>query len=139
MEVNNNTSVTKVQSAQPIQQLQNTFDQSEQKQTRDLNNNELNSDSCNGQNKGSTSSDGKNAFQTLSKQDLQKAMETAQKLIEPHQKEVELKLFDKLDTYYVQIVDKETKQVIGEIPPKQLLEIHAEVLEKLGLLVDKKI
>jgi flagellar protein FlaG len=143
MGVISNASVTKVQSVQPLQPLQNTPDQSDSNQTSNLNNannsNGINTDSSNEQTKDSTNSDGKKNSQNLSQQELKKAMETAQKLIEPHQTEVELKMFDKLDTYYLQIIDKDTKQVIGEVPAKQLLEIHAQVLEKLGLLVDKKV
>jgi flagellar protein FlaG len=46
--------------------------------------------------------------------------------------------FDKLQTYYVQVQDVNTHQVIREIPPKKFLEMYASVAEKLGLIVNDK-
>ncbi|KAA0966776.1 flagellar protein FlaG [Sporosarcina sp. ANT_H38] len=46
---------------------------------------------------------------------------------------------DKLNEYYVTIVDSTTDEVIREIPSKKLLDIHAAMREFVGLLVDKKI
>lgn len=46
---------------------------------------------------------------------------------------------DKLNQYYVTIIDSKTDEVIREIPPKKLLDIHAAMREFVGLLVDRKI
>ncbi|RYL95801.1 flagellar protein FlaG [Sporolactobacillus sp. THM7-4] len=48
-------------------------------------------------------------------------------------------LHNKLNQYYVQIVDEETKQVIREIPPKKFLDMYAAIAEKMGLIVNKRI
>ena len=49
------------------------------------------------------------------------------------------KLHDKLNEYYVTIVDMKTDEVVREIPSKKLLDIHAAMREFVGLLVDRKV
>lgn len=46
---------------------------------------------------------------------------------------------DELERYYVTVIDNETQEVIKEIPPRKLLDMHAAMMEFMGLLVDKKI
>ncbi|MBS4200378.1 flagellar protein FlaG [Bacillus sp. FJAT-49732] len=46
---------------------------------------------------------------------------------------------DKLNEYYVTIVDEVTHEVVKEIPAKRMLDIFAAMTEYLGLMVDKKI
>ena len=46
---------------------------------------------------------------------------------------------EKLNEYYVTIVDSQTDEVVREIPSKKLMDIHAAMREFVGLLVDRKI
>ncbi|MCR2822385.1 flagellar protein FlaG [Lederbergia panacisoli] len=46
---------------------------------------------------------------------------------------------DKLNEYYVTIVDEISQEVVKEIPAKRMLDIFAAMTEYLGLMVDKKI
>jgi flagellar protein FlaG len=46
---------------------------------------------------------------------------------------------DKLQEYYVTIVDEQTKEVVREIPVKKILDMYAAMTEFVGLMVDKKI
>jgi flagellar protein FlaG len=46
---------------------------------------------------------------------------------------------DKLQEYYVTIVDDKSREVIKEIPSKKVLDMHAAMTEFIGLMVDKKI
>ncbi|MBS4178300.1 flagellar protein FlaG [Lederbergia citrea] len=46
---------------------------------------------------------------------------------------------DKLNEYYVTIIDEVTKEIVREIPPKKMLDMFAAMTEFLGLMVDKKI
>ena len=46
---------------------------------------------------------------------------------------------DKLNEYYVTIIDEVTREVVKEIPPKKLLDMFAAMTEVLGIMVDKKI
>ncbi|HJF31267.1 MAG TPA: flagellar protein FlaG [Sporosarcina psychrophila] len=53
--------------------------------------------------------------------------------------QLRFKFHEKLNEYYVTIVDSKTDEVIREIPSKKLMDIHAEMREFVGLLVDRKI
>lgn len=53
--------------------------------------------------------------------------------------QLRFKFHDKLNEYYVTIVDSKTDEVIREIPSKKLMDIHAAMREFVGLLVDQKI
>ncbi|MFJ7932839.1 flagellar protein FlaG [Sporosarcina sp. NPDC096371] len=53
--------------------------------------------------------------------------------------QLRFKFHDKLNEYYVTIVDSTTDEVIREIPSKKLMDIHAAMREFVGLLVDEKI
>ena len=53
--------------------------------------------------------------------------------------QLRFKFHEKLNEYYVTIVDSKTDEVIREIPSKKLLDIHAAMREFVGLLVDRKI
>ncbi|MEW4221539.1 flagellar protein FlaG [Rossellomorea marisflavi] len=46
---------------------------------------------------------------------------------------------DRLNEYYVTIVDDITQEVVKEIPAKKFLDMHADMAEFMGLLVDKKV
>ena len=59
--------------------------------------------------------------------------------LQPSQTSLKFKLHDKLNEYYVTIVDDRTQEVVKEIPSKKLLDIYAAMTDFLGLVVDKKI
>ncbi|KAB2336793.1 flagellar protein FlaG [Cytobacillus depressus] len=46
---------------------------------------------------------------------------------------------EKLQKYYVTLINDETKETVREIPPKKLLDMYASMKEYLGLFVDNKI
>ena len=53
--------------------------------------------------------------------------------------QLRFRFHDKLNEYYVTIVDLKTDEVVREIPSKKLMDIHAAMREFVGLLVDQKI
>jgi len=61
------------------------------------------------------------------------------KFLETANTQLRFKFHEKLNEYYVTIVDSSTDEVIREIPSKKLLDIHAAMREFVGLLVDQKI
>ncbi|WP_226643267.1 flagellar protein FlaG [Mesobacillus subterraneus] len=61
------------------------------------------------------------------------------KLLEPVQTSLKFKYHEKLDEYYVTLIDDETQEVLRELPPKKLLDIYAAMTEFLGIIVDRKI
>jgi flagellar protein FlaG len=59
--------------------------------------------------------------------------------IQPINTSIKFVLHEKLNDYYVTIIDDHTHEVIKEIPSKKLLDTYANMMEFVGLLVDKKI
>lgn len=81
----------------------------------------------------------KNEEKRITKETLEKTVEGLNKFLEPTHTSLKFQMHEKLQEYYVTIVDSETNQVIKEIPPKKLLDIHAAMLESIGLIVDHRI
>lgn len=46
---------------------------------------------------------------------------------------------EKLEKYYVTLVNSETDEVVREVPDKKLMDMYASMLEFIGVLIDKKI
>lgn len=94
-------------------------------QTRVSNNDNVNSDSqANGR--------------AVSKEEIEKTLQGANKLIEPTQFHLQFELHEKLNEYYVKVVDNQTEEVIREIPSKEWLDFYAAMTEIVGLFVDKR-
>lgn len=66
-------------------------------------------------------------------------IESMNTFLETSNTQLRFKFHDKLNEYYVTIVDPQTEEVIREIPSKKLMDIHAAMREFVGLLVDRKI
>lgn len=73
------------------------------------------------------------------KQKVEEVVKGLNKFLEPAHTSMRFKLHEKLNEYYVTIVNDNTDEVIKEIPSKKLLDTYAAMAEHLGLLVDKKI
>ncbi len=73
------------------------------------------------------------------KEDIEKMISGVNQFLTPSHTSAKFVLHEKLNDYYVQIVDDRTQEVIKEIPPKKFLDMYAAMLDFMGLLVDKKI
>ncbi|TCS83306.1 flagellar protein FlaG [Tepidibacillus fermentans] len=76
---------------------------------------------------------------TISKEQLEKEIESVNQFLKSSQTSIKFQLHDKLHEYYVQIIDENTKEVIKEIPPKKFLDMYANIMEQIGLIVDHRI
>ncbi|MGB2870893.1 flagellar protein FlaG [Psychrobacillus psychrotolerans] len=65
--------------------------------------------------------------------------ESMNKFLEGSNSELRFEFHEKLNEYYVTIVDPKTHVVIKEIPSKKLMDAHAAMREFNGLFVNKKI
>lgn len=81
----------------------------------------------------------KDADGMLSKERLADTVDKLNSFLEPGRRNLKFELHDKLEKYYVTVVDSETSEIIKEIPPKKLLDMYAAMAEFMGILVDKKI
>ncbi len=72
------------------------------------------------------------------KEQLQKIVNNFNELIPTHTS-LKFELHEKLEKYYVKVIDDKTKEVVKEIPSKKMLDMYAAMKEFLGLMVDEKI
>lgn len=77
--------------------------------------------------------------QKLSKDKLQQAVDSVNELFEISHNTSKFVMHEGLDRYYVQLIDKESKEVVKEIPPKKLLDAFYEMQKLVGMVVDEKI
>ncbi|WP_018930997.1 flagellar protein FlaG [Gracilibacillus lacisalsi] len=75
----------------------------------------------------------------LNKDQLQSMVDGLNSFLEPSNTSIRYELHDKLDRYYVTIVDRDTDEVVKEIPPKKMLDVYASMAELMGFIVDEKI
>ena len=73
------------------------------------------------------------------KEVIENHINTLNNYLEPTKTSLKFQLHDKLNEYYVQIIDTNTDEVIKEIPSKKFLDRYAATAELLGFMVDQKI
>jgi flagellar protein FlaG len=78
-------------------------------------------------------------FGEKKKEKLDEIVNGLNHFLEPAHTSVRFKLHEKLNEYYVVIVNDNTDEVVKEIPAKKLLDTYAAMAEHIGLLVDRKI
>ncbi|MEC0234305.1 flagellar protein FlaG [Paenibacillus kribbensis] len=67
-------------------------------------------------------------------QQLQKAIEA----IQGPQKMFEISVHEKTHTIMIKVLNKETGDLIREVPPEKILDVAARMMEITGIIVDKK-
>ncbi|MCM3718459.1 flagellar protein FlaG [Fictibacillus phosphorivorans] len=73
------------------------------------------------------------------KETLEKVIDAMNDMLIPAHTSTKFVLHEKLNDYYVQILDEVTKDVVKEIPNKKFLDMYAEMIDFMGIFVDKKI
>ncbi|KQU57604.1 hypothetical protein ASG66_17810 [Bacillus sp. Leaf406] len=74
----------------------------------------------------------------VSAKSLQNAVNGMNDVVSSTNTHLKFEYHDRLNEYYVTIVDDLTQEVVKEIPAKKFLDMHADMAEFIGLLVDKK-
>lgn len=72
------------------------------------------------------------------KEDLQKAVEQANRVIFNNDNHFEFKMHERTGRMMVKLVDNETKEIIKEIPPEKILDLVASIWDLVGILVDER-
>ncbi|WP_066192338.1 MULTISPECIES: flagellar protein FlaG [Gracilibacillus] len=75
----------------------------------------------------------------ISSDQLNGMVEGLNSFLESTQTSIRYELHEKLDRYFVKIVDQDTEEVVREIPPEKMLDVYASMFEYMGFIVDKKI
>jgi flagellar protein FlaG len=73
------------------------------------------------------------------KQEVNEVVESMNKFLQASHTSLKFVLHEKLNEYYVTVVDDISQEVVKEIPSKKLLDVYAAMTEFIGLVVDKKI
>lgn len=68
-----------------------------------------------------------------------KVTDSLNKILDMTDTKLRYKYHEELDRYYVTVVDKDTDEVVREIPNKKLMDVYAKMLDFAGILVDRKI
>ncbi|MGE7945719.1 flagellar protein FlaG [Lysinibacillus sp. NPDC093688] len=77
--------------------------------------------------------------QEFSKEKLQQAVDVVNEFLEINHSSSKFIYHEGLERYYVTIVNRETEEVVKEIPPKKLLDAFYEMQKMVGMIVDEKI
>ncbi|MEC1305730.1 MULTISPECIES: flagellar protein FlaG [Lysinibacillus] len=77
--------------------------------------------------------------QEISKDILQQAVDVVNEFLEINHSSSKFVYHEGLERYYVTIVNRDTDEVVKEIPPKRLLDAFYEMQKMVGMIVDEKI
>lgn len=73
------------------------------------------------------------------KEQVEEVLKGLNEFLLPSHTSLKFEFHEKLNQYYVSVIDDSTKEVVREIPAKKLLDTYAAIRELLGLMIDKKI
>ncbi|MBM7570236.1 flagellar protein FlaG [Aquibacillus albus] len=80
-----------------------------------------------------------NYSEELNHEEAKTLVESLNKFLEPTYTDLKFEFHEKLEKYYVTVVDPESEEVIKEIPPRKLLDVYASMAELMGFIVDEKV
>lgn len=69
---------------------------------------------------------------------VQDAVEEINKVLHYMNERLEFSVHEATNRVMVRVLDRETDEVLREIPPEQILDLVAKLQELVGLLVDKR-
>lgn len=75
---------------------------------------------------------------TIGEEALVKVIEKANKAIAGVSTSLEFSVHEKTNSIMVKVLDKETGEIIREIPPEKTLDLVAKLWELAGILVDER-
>ena len=90
-----------------------------------------------GQSKGNANSNSNEQQQQPSNEQLRRAVEQLNKNMVAHSEAV-FGIHEGTNRVTIKIVDKDTKEVLKELPPEKTLDMIAKVWEMAGILVDER-
>ena len=79
------------------------------------------------------------AARVWSEEELTEKVDALNQLSLTKNTSLQFEKYEKLDRMIVRVVDRETEEVIKEIPPEEFLDMISSMLEFAGLIIDTKI
>lgn len=74
-----------------------------------------------------------------SKESVEKQVDSLNELLQMNNTSLKFHIHEELNRTYVQVINRDTEEVMKEIPPEKFLDMVASMLKHAGLLVDKRI
>ena len=71
--------------------------------------------------------------------DLEEKIDDMNDIMETLDEKLSFELHDKTETIMTSIIDIKTKEVIKEMPPKEMLDLAAKIHEMVGLIIDEEV
>ena len=71
--------------------------------------------------------------------ELEEKIDDMNDIMETLDEKLSFKLHDKTETIMTQIIDIQTKEVIKEMPPEEMLDLSARIHEMVGLIIDEEV
>lgn len=82
--------------------------------------------------------DGESGRQQFQRETLERAVDDTNNMIFKDNKRFEFKVHEGTGRIMVKLIDKETDEVIKEIPPEKILDLVASIWDLVGILVDER-
>ncbi|MFK0524696.1 flagellar protein FlaG [Paenibacillus illinoisensis] len=79
------------------------------------------------------------AFLSIGEEHLIKTIENAVKSLQGPQTTLDISIHEKTHEIMVKVLNKDTGELIREIPPEKTLDLVAKMMELAGILVDEKV
>jgi len=76
--------------------------------------------------------------QPITKEMVTDKVAAMNEFLEPTETNVKFQLHEKLEVYYVQVIDTKTDEVLREIPNRKFLDMYASMDEIAGMMIDEK-
>ncbi len=73
------------------------------------------------------------------KEKVAKVVDSLNEFLSPTHTSLKFEYHDKLNEYYVTLVNDTTNEIVKEIPSKKMLDFYAAMEEFIGIMVDRKI
>nr|WP_028559283.1 flagellar protein FlaG [Paenibacillus pinihumi] len=79
-----------------------------------------------------------NAQMSIGEEQLVRSIDRAIKALQGPETAVEISVHEKTRAFMVKVLNKETGELIREIPPEKTLELVAKMMEFAGIIIDER-
>lgn len=75
----------------------------------------------------------------VTREDLESSIKGVNSFLEVNFTSLKFQVHEDLNRLFVEVVDRNTQEVVREIPPKEFLDMISSMLDHVGLIIDKRI
>ncbi|PUU86919.1 MULTISPECIES: flagellar protein FlaG [Halanaerobium] len=99
----------------------------------------VNSNNSNSDNKTQSLQENKEFTEKELAEEVKKSVKDVNEIVEKVKEGLSFQIHEKTETMMVQVVDLKTKEVIKEMPPKEMLDLKARIHDMVGILIDETV